>query len=66
MKNREAVLRKIDQIDTSLNKLLNLLRRGDEQGFNEAVGNMREQIDQLRTYIDIEPINGYELNSSVR
>jgi hypothetical protein len=66
MKNRDAALRKIDQIDTSLNKLINQLRRGDEQGFTETVDNMREQIDQLRTYIDTEPINGYELNSSAQ
>ena len=66
MKNREAALKKIDQIDTSLNKLISNLRRGDEQGFTETVDNMREQIDQLRTYIDSEPINGYELNSSAR
>ena len=66
MKNREAALKKIDQIDTSLNKLISNLRRGDEQGFTETVDNMREQIDQLRTYIDSEPISGYELNSSAR
>jgi hypothetical protein len=66
MKNRDSALRKIDQIDTSLNKLISQLKRNDEQGFIETVDNMREQIDQLRTYIDTEPINGYELNSSAR
>jgi hypothetical protein len=66
MKNRDSALRKIDQIDTSLNKLISQLKRNDEQGFTETVDNMREQIDQLRTYIDTEPINGYELNSSAR
>jgi prephenate dehydrogenase len=66
MRNREAALRKIDQIDSSLNKVINLLRRNDEQGFNESVENMREQIDQLRTYIETERIDGYELNSSAQ
>ena len=66
MRNREAALRKIDQIDSSLNKVINLLRRNDEQGFNEAIGNMREQIDQLRTYIETEHIDGYELNTSAQ
>jgi vacuolar-type H+-ATPase subunit H len=66
MRNREAALRKIDQIDSSLNKLISQLRRGNEQGFNEAVENMREQIDQLRTYIETERIDGYELNSSAQ
>ena len=66
MRNREAALKKIDQIDSSLNKLISHLRRNDEQGFNEAVGNMREQIDQLRTYIETERIDGYELNTSAQ
>lgn len=66
MRNREASLRKIDQIDTSINKLSNYVRRNDEQGFNETLENIREQIDQLRTYIDSEPITGYELNSSAQ
>jgi prephenate dehydrogenase len=64
MRNREAALKKIDQIDSSLNKLIGQLKRGDEQGFNESVENMREQIDQLRTYIETERIDGYELNTS--
>jgi len=66
MRNREAALRKIDQIDSSLNKVINLLKRNDEQGFNESVENMREQIDQLRTYIETERIDGYEMNTSAQ
>jgi hypothetical protein len=64
MRNREASLKKIDQIDSSLNKLLTSLRRNDEQGFIQTVDNMREQIDQLRTYIETERIDGFELNNS--
>ena len=66
MRNREAALRKIDQIDSSLKKLISYLRRGDEQSFNETLEGMNEQIDQLRTYIESEPITGYELNPSAQ
>jgi len=66
MRNREAALKKIDQIDSSLNKLLTSLKRNDEQGFIQTVDNMREQIDQLRTYIETERIDGYELNTSAQ
>ena len=66
MRNREASLRKIDQIDSSLNKLLSYLRRNDEQNFNETVVDLREQIDQLRTYIETERIDGYEMNPSAQ
>ena len=66
MRNREAALRKVDQIDSSLKKLISYLRRGDENSFNDTLENMNEQIDQLRTYIESEPINGYEMNPSAQ
>lgn len=66
MRNREASLRKVDQIDSSLKKLISYLRRGDEQSFNDTLEEMNEQIDQLRTYIESERIDGYEMNSSAQ
>lgn len=62
MRNREAALRKVDQIDSSLKKLISYLRRGDENSFNDTLEDMNEQIDQLRTYIETERIDGYEMN----
>jgi len=66
MRNREASLRKVDQIDSSLKKLISFLRRGDEQSFNSTLEDMNEQIDQLRTYIESERIDGYEMNPSAQ
>jgi hypothetical protein len=66
MRNREASLRKVDQIDSSLKKLISYLRRGDEQSFNDTLEDMNEQIDQLRTYIESERIDGYEMNPSAQ
>ena len=66
MRNREAALRKVDQIDSSLKKLISYLRRGDEQSFNDTLEDMNEQIDQLRTYIETERIDGYEMNPSAQ
>lgn len=66
MRNREASLRKVDQIDSSLKKLISYLRRGDEQSFNNTLEEINEQIDQLRTYIETEHIDGYEMNSSAQ
>ena len=62
MRNREAALRKVDQIDSSLKKLISYLRRGDENSFNDTLEDINEQIDQLRTYIESERIDGYEMN----
>ncbi len=63
MRNREATLRKIDSIDSNLNKMILLLNQGDRQACYEQVESLREQLDQLRTYIESEPITGSELNN---
>jgi len=63
MRNREATLRKIDSIDSNLNKMILLLNQGDRQACYELTESIREQLDQLRTYIESEPISGSELNN---
>ena len=63
MRNREATLRKIDQIDSSLNRIESYLSRGDRDSCVQTLDNLREQLDQLRTYIESEPIAGSELNN---
>jgi len=63
MRNREATLRKIDSIDSNLNKMILLLNQGDRGPCYELVDSLREQLDQLRTYIESEPVSGSELNN---
>ena len=62
MRNRESSLRKIDSIDSSLNNLILTLNQGNRDACYEVVEKLREQLDQLRTYIESEPITGSELN----
>jgi hypothetical protein len=62
MRNREATLRKIDNIDASLNNLNLTLNQGNRDGCYEVIEKIREQLDQMRTYIESEPITGSELN----
>lgn len=62
MRNREAILRKIDQIDSSLNKMSININHGNRELFLETVEKMREQLEQLKIYIDSEPIINGELN----
>jgi hypothetical protein len=62
MRNREATLRKIDSIDSGLNRMALTLNQGDREACYEAINATREQLDQLRTYIESEPITGSELN----
>jgi hypothetical protein len=62
MKNRDIVLRKIDSIDSNMNKLNFTLNRGDRDASYEIVESVRDLVSQLKTYIESEPIIGKELN----
>ena len=62
MRNREAILRKVDQIDSTINKITFYISRGDKESYENSVETLREQLSQLKTYIESEPIVGSELN----
>ena len=62
MRNREAILRKLDGIESNMNKLNFTLNRGDRETSYEIVEKVREIISQLKIYIESEPILGQELN----
>jgi hypothetical protein len=62
MRNREAVLRKMDSVESNLTKLSFILNQGKREGSHEIIENVREQIEQLKLYIESEPISGSELN----
>jgi hypothetical protein len=62
MRNRESSLRKIDSIDSNLNTMILTLNQGNREECYRVVEALREQLDQLRTYIESEPITGNELN----
>lgn len=62
MRNREAVLRKLDGIESNMNKLNFTLNRGDREVSYEIVEATREILNQLKVYVESEPIAGSELN----
>jgi len=62
MKHREAVLKKLDSIDSNLSKLTMTLNQGDRQAAYETVESLREQVEQIKGYIENENIQGSELN----
>ena len=62
MRNREAVLRKMDSVESNLTKLTFTLNQGDRNASREVIESIREQIEQLKLYIESEPMSGSELN----
>jgi septation ring formation regulator EzrA len=62
MKHREPVLRKLDSIDSNLNKLNLTLNQGNRDAAKEVIESLREQVEQIKLYIENEPIIGNELN----
>lgn len=62
MKNRDAVTRKLDGIESNLNKLNFTLNQGDREACYDIVDLIREQLSQIKLYIETEPIAGSELN----
>jgi hypothetical protein len=62
MRNREATLRKLDSVESNLTKLTFTLNQGDRDGSHEIIENIREQVEQLKLYIESEPLTGSELN----
>ena len=62
MRNREAVLRKLDGIESNMNKLNFTLNRGNREASYEIVEEVREQVSQLKMYVETEPIIGSEMN----
>ena len=62
MRNREASLRKLDGIESNLNRLTAAINQGNREACYEVIEMIREQVEQIASYIESEPISGRELN----
>jgi SMC interacting uncharacterized protein involved in chromosome segregation len=62
MRNREAVLKKLDMLETNINKLKSPIFRNNLENYGQVIDKIEDQISQLKTYIDSEPISDRELN----
>lgn len=62
MRNREATLKKLDSIESTLNQINLYLNQGNREACYNTVEVLREQIEQAKLYIESEPITGDELN----
>lgn len=63
MKNRNSITRKLEQLESNITKMTFLLNNGDREGCYSNIENIKEQIEQIKLYIESEPIDGYEMNN---
>ncbi len=64
MKHRESISRKLDGVESNLSKLNLALNQGDRNLAKDIIADIREQTQQIKDYIENEPIVGNELNKS--
>lgn len=62
MKNRESILRKLETIESKTSKIQLALNQSDRNKCYQILEEMRETIEQVKSYIESEPISGTELN----
>jgi len=62
MRNREIIYKKIESIESAIQKLDFAAKRQDWATFSDTINSTREKISQLKTYIETQPFSGNELN----
>lgn len=62
MRNRDLIIKKIESIESALQKIDFAAKRGDWNTFSETLTSSKEKLSQLRTYIETQPFSGDELN----
>ena len=62
MKNRNAVMRKLEGIESNISKINFNLNQSNREECYSLVEEIKEQLDQVKLYIESEPISGGELN----
>ena len=67
MKHRDSILQELNKIEgltTQLNFIIN--QQQPIEAYKEALDKIKDSIDQAKSYIENEPIDGYELNVAAR
>lgn len=67
MKHRDSILRELNKIE-GLTKQLNFIinQQLSIELYKEALEHINNSVEQAKSYIESEPIDGYELNVAAR
>ena len=65
MVNREIIRRKLEKVESGLGKLDFLVKRGgDSEMYLQTTTELKELVDEIKSFIEYEPRSANELNSS--
>jgi hypothetical protein len=62
MKNREIIMRRLERVEGGIEKLQLALRRNDWNAVNEIMIEMRENLDDAKSFVQQEPLGPGEIN----
>ena len=62
MKNREIIMRRMERVEGGIEKLQLALRRGDWNVVDEIIQEMRDNINDAKSFIQQEPLGPGEIN----
>ena len=62
MKNREIIMRRMERVEGGIEKLQLVLRRGDWNVVDEIIQEMRDNINDAKSFIQQEPLGPGEIN----
>ena len=62
MKNREIIMRRMERVEGGIEKLQLALRRGDWNVVDEVIQEMRDNINDAKSFIQQEPLGPGEIN----
>jgi hypothetical protein len=66
MVNREIIRRKMEKLESNLTRLDFIFKRsGDLDEYLTVTAEMKQLVDEVKSYIEYEPRTGNELNTSI-
>jgi hypothetical protein len=66
MVNREIIRRKMEKLESNLTRLDFIFKRsGDLDEYLAVTAEMKQLVDEVKSYIEYEPRTGNELNTSI-
>ena len=62
MKNREIIIRRMERVEGGIEKLQLALRQGNWNEVNEVIQEMRDNINDAKSFVYQEPLGPNEVN----